>query len=347
MSNSPDASAGALDWLRGRPNPFDGLVRPQRPDERFGDLHVPTLLRQPREMLLAAIDSYRLKEYRFAADLAETRVVTVLGPRGAGKTHMLEALVHRDDGKGQLLVRPNSLATETSFEDYLLDQLVNTLLADDPVQGGKPFFDVAAQLTRRLLRQTVRGLGPTDRLFAVIPPGRRRLRFWWGGGENLTSRFNDLVGDLADPTCTKELPALAAHHDLTPELLLRLLTAYVRRQELQDDGLAVIRRELYLAMARTVLLQDGNAFGRFLEADYVLPNARPLFRADRVRQQLHALVEACALGALAGGCRPGQLGRRVGAARTLRQRHRAGLDGQSRPNRGRHPRPAFSAVCRD
>jgi hypothetical protein len=300
MSNSRDTPAApvaarALDFLRGRPNPFDGLVRPQRPDDRFLDLHVPSLLRQPRELLLAVIDSYRLAEYRFAADLHETRVVTVLGSRGAGKTHMLEALARRGGDQAQLFVRPTYIATEAAFEDYLLDQIVNTLLGGDPVQGGKPFLDIAAQLTRRLLRQALRGLGPTDRLFAGAPSGWRRLRLLWGGGEALADRFTRLGDDLADPSCLKGLPALAQQYGLAPALLQQLLTAHLQRQEHDDEGPGVIRRELYLAMARATLLRDGAAFGHFLEADYVLGNAKPFFRADRVRQQIHALVEACAL----------------------------------------------------
>jgi hypothetical protein len=287
-------AARALDWLRGRANPFDNLVRSQRPDDRFADLHVPALLREERELILAVIDAYRLTEYRSAADLRETRVVTVLGPRGAGKTHMLEALAHRTDGKAQLLVRPAYYETDAAFEKQLLDHLVNAVLAEDPVHGGKPFLAVADQLTRRLLRQAVRSLGPTDRLFALGEPARR-WRLLWRGGEATVSRFSLFADDLADRATGKDLHALAAQQGFAPELLFQLVTAHVQRHEAGADALSAIRRELFLAMARTTLLQDGEAFGRFLEADYTLPNARPFFRADVVRQQLHALVEACAL----------------------------------------------------
>src|SRR5581483_3273518 len=137
MSSSPDAAApggaAALDVLRGQPNPFEALVRPQRPDDRFADLHVAALLRGPRALLLRVVDRYRLAEYRAARDLPETRVVTVLGPRGAGKTHTLEALGQRDDGLTQLLVRPSFLETGVPFEEYLLGQLLNALLEDDPL----------------------------------------------------------------------------------------------------------------------------------------------------------------------------------------------------------------------
>jgi len=296
MSNSRDAPARALDWLRGRPNPFEGLVRPQRPDDRFRDLHVPGLLRAPRERLLAVIDAYRLTEYRAASDLRDTRAVTILGARGAGKTHMLDAIAHHGDDKAQLLVRPPYIDVDVPFEDYLLDQVVTTLQGEDLVQGGRPFLDIAAQLTRLLLRQTLRGLGPTDRLFAGGPATpRQRLRLLWGGGERLANPYTQFALDLEDRSRNRDVAQLAMQHALAPRLLYELLEAHIRRYERGDEVLSAVRRELYLAMARTTLLQDRDAFGQFLETDYNLPSARPFFRADLVRQQLHALVEVCAL----------------------------------------------------
>src|SRR4051812_3084196 len=98
----PDVAAEVLAWLRDRPDPFDSLVRPQRPDENFLDHHEPTVHQVEYQKLTAAVDvyrpqGYRLKRYRPGSGLADSRVVTVVGPRGAGKTHLLEALAHRDD----------------------------------------------------------------------------------------------------------------------------------------------------------------------------------------------------------------------------------------------------------
>jgi len=42
-------------------NPFDDVARPQHSDGRFPYVHVPGVLRGPREQLLAAIDAYRVK----------------------------------------------------------------------------------------------------------------------------------------------------------------------------------------------------------------------------------------------------------------------------------------------
>jgi hypothetical protein len=209
MSSSPDAGAAVLDSLRGWPNPFDALVRPQRPDDRFTDLHVAALLQAPRELLFRIIDSYRLDEYGAARDLRETRVVTVLGPRGAGKTHMLEALLHRDDAPVQLIVRPSYFAPGVPFEEYVLNQLLNALLEEDPLRAGRPFDAVAGQLTRRLLRQALRGLGPTERLFAAAPSAWQRVRLLWRGGERWAARFEQLADDLDDPKKSRDVVDLA------------------------------------------------------------------------------------------------------------------------------------------
>ncbi len=79
MSDSLDNGTQALEYLRGRPNPFENLVRPQRPDDRFLDVHIPELVREQRELALAVIDAYRLAAYRSVNDLPDSRVVTILG----------------------------------------------------------------------------------------------------------------------------------------------------------------------------------------------------------------------------------------------------------------------------
>ncbi len=69
MSNSLETEKLALDFLKGKENPFDSLARPQRLDDRFLDLHVPELLAGDRDLLLQIIDSYRVDEYTRSADL--------------------------------------------------------------------------------------------------------------------------------------------------------------------------------------------------------------------------------------------------------------------------------------
>ena len=285
----------ALDILRGRPNPFENLVRPQRPDERFLDVHVPELLHEPRELLLKVIDTYRLVEYHAVSDLPDSRVVTILGRRGLGKTHLAEAVANRDDGRRQLLVRPLYYEPDVSFDEYLLAQIVNAFLTEDPIYGGRPFDAIALAITRRLLRQALVDLGPVERLMLAPPSGWMHYRLLWSGGEPLAARVDQLLAGLGDLPTASDIAALAVKNGFQPHLLVRLIDDHVKRWERGDDALPAIRRQLLPGLARAALLEETDAFTQFLEGDYTPAGARPFYRAEIVRQLLVALVEVCAL----------------------------------------------------
>src|SRR2546421_6137626 len=145
----PDLAAQARDWLRERPDPFDSLVRSQRPDEHFLDHHEPSVHQAEFQKLAAAVDAYRpqgyrLKPYRPGSGLADSRVVTVVGPRGAGKAHLLEALAHRDDPP-RLLIRPTFFEPHVHFEEALAGHLIGALRAGGSHPGPPPFRQVAAR----------------------------------------------------------------------------------------------------------------------------------------------------------------------------------------------------------
>src|SRR5438105_1955904 len=148
MPSFPEAAQFALDYLKGKENPFDSLARPQRLDDRFLDVHVPELLATERRLLLEIMDHYRVEEYARTADLPATRVVLILGERGSGKTHLLQSLSYLDDGKSQIVVRPGYYDVNLPFEEYLLAQLLATLAAQDEVYRSRPIEDIAAALTR-------------------------------------------------------------------------------------------------------------------------------------------------------------------------------------------------------
>lgn len=285
-----ELTARALDFLRGQPNPFESLVRPQRRDDRFGDLHVPALLKEPRDLLFKVIDAYRLTEYHGAQDLPETRVVSIVGARGAGKTHMLESLLRRDDGLGQIIVRPSYFEKSQSFEEYLLSHLVSALAADD-----RPFAGIARALTRQLLLQAIRGLGPIDRLWVDMPQSGWRWRLLWRGGESRIRRFDDLAEALAAKRDRDDLIALVQQHGMSPQQALQLIEAQLQMHEKGDGVLSAVRRHLYSAMAKSALLCEEKALDQFLEDDFKPAGTRPFFRGEVVRQLLHTIVEACAL----------------------------------------------------
>lgn len=291
MSSSPEAGSimdAALNTLRGKENPFESLARPQRLDDRFLDLHVPELLADERALLQQIIDRYRVDEYTGASDLLATRVVTVLGDRGSGKTHLLQSLAYRTDGNSQILVRPKYFDRELPFEEYVLSQLTSALMEPDEAYRSRPIDDLAPPLARRLLRQAIRAMGPTDRIFALAPSRWRRLRLLWGGGDKLDRRMKALADALA-PT-TAHLGQVIERHGLDGPLCFRLVQGHLRKFEL----LAPLRKALYSAMARAVLLDDKESLSRFLEGEYtqLAPTGT---RRELVVRMLHALIEVCAL----------------------------------------------------
>lgn len=278
-------------------NPFDDVARPQQPDGRFRQIHVPAVLREPRERLLTAIDAYRVSQYASTTDLPASRVVKILGDRGSGKTHLYEAILYRDDGQHQLLISryAENFDEAMPFEEYMFQLLMRALTSRHPLYGYRFFDALAAQLARKLLVHTLRELGPTDRLFVTAPSSWQRIRLLWRGGKAISQRFEDLCEELAQPA-KSELQQICLRNGFDPESLGRLALARLARLEPGEDTLSIIRRELYGAMIRATLLGDRDALQGFLEADYQpASRGRVLHRADVVRQLLQAVREACAL----------------------------------------------------
>src|SRR5260370_15104429 len=261
MSSFPESARIALDFLKGKENPFDSLVRPQRLDDHFLDVHVPELLASERKLVLQIVDYYRVEEYARMADLPATRVVLILGERGTGKTHLLQSLSYRDDGKSQIVVRPSYYDGNLPFEEYLLAQLLATLAAEDEVYRSRQIEDIAAALTRRLLRQTIRALGPTERFFALGRRPRRQLRFFFGGVDKECRVFDRLVGVL-DNAPVLDLQRLIRDHDLETEQCFHLVRGHLQRYEIGADLLPVLRRRLYAAMAQAALLRQNEPLFR-------------------------------------------------------------------------------------
>lgn len=298
-------STKALDHLKGKDNPFELLVRPQLRDDNFRAQHVEELLRGDRRLLLEIIDWYRVPEYAGQNSLRATRVVTVRGPRGAGKTHLLQSLIYRDDGKSQILIRPSHYATDPDFPEYLLAQLKTALIEPDEIYHGSPFEDIARTVTRRLLRQTILAFEPTDYIFASSPSAWERFRLLWNDASAIVHRWRRLGDILQDPNTTQDLPELLKRHDFPVERCLQLIIGHVNRYEAGDDLPTLMRRQLYIALARTALAEDSAAFQAFIRGDYLHDKAEKDAngtdgfaahpRAEVVRCLLQSLIEACAL----------------------------------------------------
>ena len=75
----------------------------------------------------------------------------MLGNKGAGKTHLLHSIKHGTDGAWQLLVTPGVYQKDTDFLEYLLFQIIDTLLGGGKQKGTRPLEYVGEELVRRLL----------------------------------------------------------------------------------------------------------------------------------------------------------------------------------------------------
>jgi hypothetical protein len=286
----------ALNLLKGKDNPFEVLARPQQADDTFADAHVPEFQQSERDQLLEMIDTYRLPEYQDREGLRPCRVVTVRGDRGSGKTHLLQSLVARPDGKPQVIVRPAGINAKIPFEEYLLFQLKSALGQQDEFHADRPIDVMAKGLTRLLLRQALRSAGPTDRLNAVDGQVSGRLRFLWGGGERVLHRLDQLLSQLADPALSHDLPGLVSAHSLAPASACRLVEGHLQAFEVATELQVTLRKLLYQALTRSVFLRDDLAIPEFLNDGY--RQADPTCAAERselVLALLQALVEAAAL----------------------------------------------------
>src|SRR5947208_11812256 len=142
-------SERALDVLRRSGNPFRNYFARNPDDEVCARYHVPELFATEREQLLGVVDLYRYDP------AIHSEVVPVLGNKGAGKTHLLHSIKHGGEGASQLLVTPGIYQKGSEFLEYLLFQVIDTLLGGGRQKGARPLEFVSEKLCRRLLHQAL------------------------------------------------------------------------------------------------------------------------------------------------------------------------------------------------
>src|SRR5919112_5710007 len=135
----------AVEALRRTGNPFRNYFARNPDDEVCARYHVPDLYAAERAILLNVIDLYRYDP------ATHSEVVPVLGNKGAGKTHLLHSIKHGGEGAWQMLVTPGTYQKDTDFLEYLLFQVIDTLLSGGKQKGRRPLEFVSEELTRRLL----------------------------------------------------------------------------------------------------------------------------------------------------------------------------------------------------
>src|SRR5213082_3114599 len=138
-------TARARDALRRAGNPFRNYFARNPDDEVCARYHVADLFARERQLLLGVVDLYRYDP------TTHSEVVPVLGNKGAGKTHLLHSIKHGSDSGWQMLVTPGTYQKDTNFLEYLLFQVMDTLLGGGKQKGKRPMEFVGEELCRRLL----------------------------------------------------------------------------------------------------------------------------------------------------------------------------------------------------
>ena len=158
-------SERAIEVLRRSGNPFRNYFARNPDDEVCSRYHVPELFATERDQLLGVVDLYRYDP------TTHSEVVPVLGNKGAGKTHLLHSIKHGNDGAWQLLVTPGTYHKDTDFLEFLLFQVIDTLLGGGKQRGNRPLEFVGEELCRQLLRPAIEGLTSQERLDLFPAPG--------------------------------------------------------------------------------------------------------------------------------------------------------------------------------
>jgi hypothetical protein len=254
-------SPRARDVLKRAGNPFRNYFARNPDDEVCARYHVPELFAAERDLLQAIIDLYR------DDPMTHSEVVPVLGNKGAGKTHLLHSIKHGTGGQWQLLVTPGVYQKDSDFLEYLLFQIIDTLLGGGKQKGIRPLDFVGEQLVRRQLGVALRDLSPAEKL-ELFPPILGRLASRLGfGKQQAHDRADWLAENLSGYSNFARMPIpltqALAEAGLTPEKAFELVTAHVAKHESHNTA-GLMRRHIFAGFAKAALLKDESDLASFL-----------------------------------------------------------------------------------
>jgi hypothetical protein len=252
----------ALELLRRTGNPFRNYFARNPDDEVCALYHVPLLFAREREQLLSVVDLYRY------TPATHSEVVPVLGSKGSGKTHLLHSIKHGPDGAWQLLVTPGTYQRDSDFLEYLLFQLIDTLLGGGKQKNTRPLEYIGEQLVRDLLREALMQLPAAERIELFPAPGLGRWARRLGlGGSQAQERTQWLIDTLSRP-CTVPFQAggllrACGEAGIETAKVVELVSAHIARTEKHDTA-GLMRRHILDGLSRSVLLHDESELASFL-----------------------------------------------------------------------------------
>jgi len=261
-TTEPTLNGRTRDVLKRAGNPFRNYFARNPDDEVCARYHVPELFAAERDLLHAIIDLYRYDP------MTHSEVLPVLGNKGAGKTHLLHSIKHGSGGQWQLLVTPGVYQKDSDFLEYLLFQIIDTLLGGGKQKGMRPLEYVSDQLVRKLLGVALRELTPGDKVELFPPPGLGRWARRLGlGTQQAQERVEWLAENLSGYSNFARNPAPLSRAleeaGLTPQKAFDLLSAHVQKTEAHNTA-GLMRRHIYQGFARAALLKDEADLAGFL-----------------------------------------------------------------------------------
>src|SRR4051794_31946863 len=183
----------ATEALRRAGNPFRNYFARNPDDEVCARYHVAELFSTERGQFCGVMALYRY------VPTTHSEVVPVLGNKGAGKTHLLHSIKHGGEGGWQILVTPGVYQKDSEFIEYLLFQLIDTLLGGGKQRGARPLEFVGEQLVRGLLASALGALTPAQRLDLFPLPGLKWTKMFGFGSGQAQERVQALIDSLSRP----------------------------------------------------------------------------------------------------------------------------------------------------
>jgi hypothetical protein len=282
----------ALDVLRRTGNPFRNYFARNPDDEVCARFHVADLFARQRQQLLGVVDLYRYDP------TTHSEVVPVLGNKGAGKTHLLHSIKHGIETGWQLLITPGTYQKDTDFLEYLLFQVIDTLLGGGTQHGARPLTYISEDFTRGQLHAALTAL-PRDQQIGLFPAvGLARWARKIGlGTSQAQERAQWLIDSLARPIAPGgaafTLRQICEECQLESTRGCELVCQHIERCEGHSTA-GLMRRHIYQGLARAAFLGDEGDLANFLtfgfaELDFKM---RPS-RQELVLALLKVLMEVC------------------------------------------------------
>src|SRR5262245_52660428 len=228
-----------LDTLRQARNPFRNFFARNPDDDICARYHVPELFAKEREQLLGVVNLFRVDP------AMHSEMIPILGNKGAGKTHLLHSIKHGQHDDWQLLITPGTFQKDTDFLEYLLFQLIDTVLGGGKQQGRRPLEYLSEEIGRRLLTRPIAAMSPSEQMDMFPAPALGRwMRKLGLGGSQTQERVQWLREQLAKPSnLATPLKKICADVNLDCEKTCELVWMYLDRTETHNTA-GMMRRHV-------------------------------------------------------------------------------------------------------